>query len=139
MVKRHLTTGVWVAGIGAIAVAATTVVVLPLLSPAQQRTVGPILLAAAVACIFITRAQLRRLQRQQSATGGALPPAPTQQAVGGPCDGQHLTLPATGPPAEIWLADDNAPNHLKHHRHTLERRSDGSQCYRYAPPPPDAA
>ena len=138
MTKR-LSPGVWLAGVSALTVAAATVVVLPLLPAARQREIGPLLLVAAVMCILVTRHQLRRLQRQQAPgdpapTLGAVDGGLSPQAVGGPCDGQYLTVPTATPPAEVWLADDNAPDHLQHHRYALERRADGGLRYRYAPP-----
>lgn len=132
--KRRPTTGAWVAGGSAVLVAAATIIILPMLPSAQQRQLGPLLLVAALACVFLARRQLRRLHRQQPTTGNASTSALAQQAVGGPCDGQHLALTDSALPTEIWLADESAPDHLRHHRYALERGSDGGLRYRYAPP-----
>ena len=125
----------WIAGITAMAIAGIDLGVLPRLpAPAQQR-LGLLLLPASALCLLAVGRRARRPHRHRESRGPTSPATRTGQAVGGPCDGQPLTLPADRPvPTEIWLRDKSDPDGAPVHRYLLDRGPGGVPRYDYAPP-----
>lgn len=107
------------------------------LVPATQlHLIGPVMLLGAVLCLSLVHRQLRHASRCGRGASTVGRPARTGQAVGGPCDGQQLTLIAGVPvPDEFWLAAQGASKHDPLHRYLLERPPADLPRYRHAPPP----
>jgi len=122
----------------AIGLAAGELMVARLVPATHLHLAGPALLLAAVLCLFAED----RLVRQAHPLHPRLATATTHgrlgsvgQAVGGPCDGQALALPAGCPlPAEFWLAAEGAPGEDPLHRYLLQRPPANPPYYQYAPP-----
>ena len=120
----------------ALALAAGELVAARLVPATQLHLIGPVMLLGAVLCLSLVHRQLRHTPCRGRGASTVGRPARTGQAVGGPCDGQQLTLIAGVPvPAEFWLAAHGAPKHDPLHRYLLERPPADPPRYLHAPPP----
>ncbi len=123
-----------IAGCAAVAVAVTDLVARPPVRAAGVGLLGPVLLLTAVCCLVLIYRQARQLHPRPVNAGVGAGQASAGQAVGGPCDGQQLALPAGLPvPAEFWLAAQGAAGEDPLHRYLLERPPADPPRYRHAP------
>lgn len=104
--------------------------------PAHEQTpVIPLLLVAAIGCLFTAWRQLRNMRQPRHDHADPTRPGAVALAVGGPCDGQQFDLPHLGAaPIQIWLADKSPDGTKRHHLYSLEQASDTIVRYRYEPP-----
>ncbi len=130
----HSSRWLLIAGCIALAVAVTDLVARPPVREAGVGLLGPVLLLAAVCCLVLVYRRARQLRRRRAGAGAGAGQANAAQAVGGPCDGQQLALPAGLPvPAEFWLAAQGAAKEDPLHRYLLERPPADPARYRHAP------
>ena len=89
---------VWAGGL-AVAVALATVWVVPYLPSKDRSALQPLLVTLAAISLAVLTRQAARLRPAHHDTSAATP----VEAVGGPCDGQHVGLRAGFPAgAEVW-------------------------------------
>ncbi len=145
MTSAHARRRLLIPAATAIGLAAGELMVARLVLATHLHLAGPALLLAAVLCRFAAVLCLfaeDRLVRQAHPLHPRLATATTHgrlgsvgQAVGGPCDGQALALPAGCPlPAEFWLAAEGAPGEDPLHRYLLQRPPANLSYDQYAPP-----
>lgn len=90
------------------------------------------MLGVAVFLLFTAGARVRQLQQRTLAAATRV--TPVAQAVAGPCDGQHLLLPAGRlVPAEVWLATQEAAADEPLTCYLIERPVTNHPSYRHAP------
>lgn len=106
--------------------------VVPRLFPLSGlRLIAPVMLGVAVFLLFTADARVRQLQQRTLAAATRV--TTVAQAVEGPCDGQHLLLPAGRlVPAEIWLANQEAGDEPLT-CYLIERPVTNPPSYRHAP------
>ncbi len=135
----HSSRWLLIAGCIALAVAVTDLVARPPVREAGVGLLGPVLLLAAVCCLVLIYRRAHQLRRRRAGAGAGAGQAnavqaTAGQAVGGPCDGQQLALPAGLPvPAEFWLAAQGAAKEDPLHRYLLERPPADPARYRHTP------
>jgi len=107
--------------------------VVPRLFPLSVlRLIAPVMLGVAVFLLFTAGARVRQLQQRTLAAATRV--TPVAQAVAGPCDGQHLLLPAGRlVPAEVWLATQEAAADEPLTCYLIERPVTNHPSYRHAP------